>query len=573
VSRRQDWTFLSILIGVAVLWWIPQRAGPIDLRSDGAIYYILGTSLAQGQGYRLLNEPGNIRAVQYPPLLPLVVAAHQKALTTSDFVVVGRWLRAFYFCVFVSLMAMVYRLARHFLPSGRAFLAGLVCALALHVWYLAGVLYTEIPFSLIAIVFVLCARRADRRGFWLATAALGIAAYLLRTAGIALLMAWVAEALIRGPESRDRRLLLKPRLREAAARSVAALLPIIAWQAYIASVTSSPEYGQPAYPYQRAAYQYSNVTYVENISLISPFAPERGRMTTAGWISRLARNAAFIVPSLGGAVTAQRAFWELAVGDLNRFMKAGAVSARMALVPMTAIGLAILAGALIMVLRRQYLLPLCCGAAAVMMSVTPWSEQFVRYFAPMIPFLSIMLVTALGAALDATTIGDARANRGRWWAARGLLLAVVTTILAQDAYVAWWTFRFNPARPVTYVDTAGRATSGQLLFYEAEAAAMDEALEEVRRRAQPGDFVASSMPHWAYLRTGVKSILPPMEANPDQARRLLEEVPVRFVVLDELQYPRISQRYAAPAVEGHPEAWRRIYRSRDGRARLYEHVR
>jgi hypothetical protein len=571
VSRRQDRAFLAILIGVAVLWWIPQRVGPIDLRSDGAIYYILGTSLAQGQGYRLLNEPGDIRAVQYPPLLPLLVAAHEKALATSDFVVVGGWLRAFYFCVFVALVAMAYTLARYFLPPWRAFLAGLVSALALHVWYLAGVLYTEIPFSLIAIVFVLWARRADRRGFWLATAALGMVAYLLRTAGIALLIAWVLEALIRGfaPENRDRRF----SLREAAARSVAALLPIIAWQAYIASVTSSPEYRYPAYPYQRAAYQYSNVTYPENISLVSPFAPERGRMTTAGWVSRLARNAAFIVPSLGGAVTAQRAFWELAVGDLNRFMKAGTLSTRMALVPMTAIGLVVLAGALIMVRRRQYLLPLCCGAAAVIMSVTPWPEQFVRYFAPMIPFISIMLVTALCAALDFTTVEDAGANRGRRWAARGLLLAVLTTVLAQDAYVAWWTFRFNPSRPVMYVDAAGRTTTGQLLFYEAEAAAMDEALEEVRRRAQPGDVVASSMPHWAYLRTGVKSILPPMEANPAQAQRLLDEVPVRFVVLDELQYPRISQRYAAPAVEGHPEAWRRIYRSRDGRARLYEHVR
>jgi len=53
----------------------------------------------------------------------------------------------------------------------------------------------------------------------------------------------------------------------------------------------------------------------------------------------------------------------------------------------------------------------------------------------------------------------------------------------------------------------------------------------------------------------------------------LDEVPVRFVVLDELQYPRISQRYAAPAVEGHPEAWRRVYQTRDGRARLYERLR
>jgi hypothetical protein len=574
VSRRQDRTFLAVVVGVAILWWIPQRAGPIDLRSDGAVYYILGTSLAQGQGYRLLNEPGDIRAVQYPPLLPLIVAAHQKALATTDFVVVGKWLRAFYFCVSVTLMAAVYRLARHFLPPWRALLGGVICALAFHIWFLAGALYTEIPFALIAVVFILCARRADRRGFWLATAALGVAGYLLRTAGIALLVAWVAEALIHRPSpgERDDHASLGPRFREAAARSIAALLPVIAWQAYIVSVTASPEYRHPAYSYQRAPYQYSNVTYRENISLVSPFAPEQGHMTAPRLVSRLTRNVAFILPSLGGALTAQQAFWDVAVRDVNRYLARDALPIQVALIPMTAIGLVVLAGALVMVRRRQYLMPLCCGAAAVMTCVTPWPEQFARYFAPMIPFLSIMLMAALGAALDAAPTTDVHSPRGLAWAGRGLSVAVLTVVLAQDAYVAWLALRFNPARPVTYVDTAGRATRGQLLFYEAEAAAMDEALEEVRRRAQPGDVVATSMPHWAYLRTGVKSILPPLEADPDYARRLLNGVPIRFVVLDELRYPRISQRYAAPAVEGHPEAWRRIYQTRDGQARLYEHL-
>ena len=575
MSRRQDGMLLALLIGVSLLWWIPQRRGPIDLRSDGAIYYILGTSLAQGQGYRLLNEPGSIRAVQYPPLLPLIVAAHQKVLATSDVLVVGRWLRAFYVCVSVALTALGYRLARRFLPPGRAFLAGIVCVLALHMWYFAGALYTEVPFALLAVVFVLCARRADRRGFWLATAVLGVAAYLLRTAGIALLIAWVGEALIdrTAPRERDGPASLTPRLWEAAARSVPLLLTIIAWQAYIIFVTASPEYRHPAYSYQRASYQYSNVTYPENISLVSPFAPERGRMTAVRWASRLTRNVGFILPSLGGAITAQRAFWELAVRDVNRCLGRDVLSSRLALVPMTAIGLVVVAGAFVMWRRGQYLVPLCGGATALIMCVTPWPEQFARYFAPTIPLLSIMLMTALGAVLDATRKAEVESARRVAWIGRGLVVVALSLVLTQDAYVAWWTFRFNPARPVTYIDAEGRPMSGQLLFYEAEAAALDDALREVRRRAQPGDVVATSMPHWAYLWTGVRSILPPMEADPDAARRLLDEVPVRFVLLDELQYPRISQRYAAPAVEGHPEAWRRVYQTRDGRARLYERLR
>src|SRR4051812_5641154 len=51
---------------LTVLSWFPRSKGPLDLRWDGGTYYILGTSIAQGKGYRLLNEPGEIRADQYP---------------------------------------------------------------------------------------------------------------------------------------------------------------------------------------------------------------------------------------------------------------------------------------------------------------------------------------------------------------------------------------------------------------------------------------------------------------------------------------------------------------------------
>ena len=72
---------------------------------------------------------------------------------------------------------------------------------------------------------------------------------------------------------------------------------------------------------------------------------------------------------------------------------------------------------------------------------------------------------------------------------------------------------------------------------------------------------------------GAEHPLDVVEADHEGARRLLDAVPVRFVVLDELPYPRISQRYAAPAVERHPALWRRVYEPADGQARLYERVR
>ena len=66
-----------LLLLVCLALWVPRLTGPINFRWDASAYYILGTALAEGNGYRLLNEPGEIEAVQYPPLLPMIVAAVQ----------------------------------------------------------------------------------------------------------------------------------------------------------------------------------------------------------------------------------------------------------------------------------------------------------------------------------------------------------------------------------------------------------------------------------------------------------------------------------------------------------------
>src|SRR5262245_10152320 len=92
LSSKDALIFL-LLFALIVTSWLPRMARPIDLRWDGANYYILGTALAEGKGYRLLNEPGEIEAIQYPPLLPVIVAVHERMLGTNDPTVVGLWLQ------------------------------------------------------------------------------------------------------------------------------------------------------------------------------------------------------------------------------------------------------------------------------------------------------------------------------------------------------------------------------------------------------------------------------------------------------------------------------------------------
>src|SRR6266446_356836 len=268
--------------GVLLLWiavWAARLDGPIDLRWDASTYFVLGTSLAQGKGYRLLNEPGEIEAVQYPPLLPVLVAAHQRALGTSDYVIVGSRLRLSYFFLSGVYLLAAYLVARGFLDPPLALAATAGTAFSFYSFlYPSDSLYAEIPFALASMLFLLCLRRSDRPGFGIVAGLLAGAAYLIRTAGIALLAVWVADSL------------MHRRFRQAALRAAAAALPVLAWQAHIARVSGSSAYREPVYPYQRAAYYYSNVTYGENSWLIEPFQPELGRTLPRDLAWRVGRN-------------------------------------------------------------------------------------------------------------------------------------------------------------------------------------------------------------------------------------------------------------------------------------------
>src|SRR6185437_4465394 len=89
-----DFVLGALLCILAAMTWLPRASGPIDLRWDGGAYYLLGTSITHGQGYRLLNEPGSPNTTLHPPLLPMFIAVHQLLLGTTDPLVIGRALRA-----------------------------------------------------------------------------------------------------------------------------------------------------------------------------------------------------------------------------------------------------------------------------------------------------------------------------------------------------------------------------------------------------------------------------------------------------------------------------------------------
>lgn len=371
------------VIGVVCLLWLPRLSGPIDLRWDGGVYYLLGTSLANGHGYRIPSEPGTPEAIQYPPLLPVIVALHERALGTTDPAIVAAWLRRSYAATFTVFAVTLLALARRLLPNGLALLATVLCLCQVMTVFMSDLLFTELPFALLGVLFVLVGTtdRLESRPFFLESLlfGLGVAGFLLRTAGVALLGAWVLDALLRR------------RWRVFLFRAVLSLLPVLAWQAHVAKVRSSAEYTHPAYEYQRAAYQYYNVSYAENIALVDPFRPELGRAHPGTLASRLVNNVFPALKAVGETVSTKEDFWSRIV---NRpYISAKRLfSPKLILVPICALSAITLFGLAMLARGGASLLSLIVLLSLALAATTPWPAQFSRYLMPIAPFLAICLV-------------------------------------------------------------------------------------------------------------------------------------------------------------------------------------
>jgi hypothetical protein len=549
---------LALLV-LSVASWLPRLHGPLDLRWDSGSYYILGTSLAEGKGYRLLNEPGEIEAVQYPPLLPWIVAAHQWVLGTSDPMIVGHWLRVSFLLMYLTYTVASYVLLERFLPISYAFIAVVICVLHHFAMFLSDLLSPELPFALVSVLFVLCSGQKSARVYPLLAGVLAIAAYLLRTAGVTLLLAWVGESLLQ----RD--------FKRAAFRCLVAALPIVGWQAYVAHVQASASYTNPSYPYQRADYLFYNVTYASNLSLRDPFRPELGKVSPADILRRVLGNVTRIPRSLGEAVSADRGYWLgllLARLPRIRYLTSGAPGYLAVTVFLSVLGALIIGGVILQLARRQWVTALYVVAYLAIVSLTPWPLQWKRYWSPLTPFLLLALLQCCLMLRDVLRSAlPAAANRvvACFPAA---LLAVVLLVESLTVVHAYEALRGD----VVLLDRQGRPAQFRLFYYDEAYRELDEALTWLRTRTQPDDVIAGTMPHWAYLVTHAKTVMPPFESDPIKTQALLDAVPVRYIVMDttDIDVSRIMHRSTARVFEAFPARWKEIYSGRSGRVAIYE---
>jgi len=525
---------------LAVVLWIPWARGPIDLRWDAGVYYILGTSLAEGNGYRLLNEPGNPEAIQYPPLLPIFIASQERLLGTSDPVIVGKWLRLIYQLMLMGCAALTYLLARRWSSRWPAFLAGVIFLLSLHTYFMGSLAFSEVPFTLVSLLFF-----APSRSTKLASVGEGIcaiAAYLLRTIGIALLLTWIAEVLVR------------LEWKKAAVRAAVVLVPLLLWQGYVHRVEDSESYRHPAYAYQRAPYQFYNVAYSRNIAYVDPFRPQLGLISRGQTALRTVNNLLLERRSFAEAVTTNFGFWGIIHSWIpqvpNWTFHLGQAACAYAITILIMVGLAMIAW------RGEFRIPVYVGLSALAIAATPWPAQFSRYFWPLSPLLAIAFIVGAETASDfAGLIENRRAAR----MVRVALMTIVLVAISVESAVMVFNWFRPDVKVAIYVDPHNTRHPYRLLYYNQSWADFDRAIDWIKEHAPSNAVVGTVSPHYLYLRSQRKAVMPPMENDPATAQLLLDSVPATYLIADDLTFMGDVIRAVVDGVaRQYPAQWKEV---------------
>jgi hypothetical protein len=542
-ERRRDLLCALVVCLFAIGNWLPRLSGPIDFRWDGGVYYTLGTSLYEGNGYRLLNEPGEIRANQYPPLLPAIIAAHEAIAGSTDPFVVGQLIRRSWMIVYVVYIAGVFWLLKRYVGPYLAAAAALITILNPQTTFLSEVCFAEVLFAAVSIGFFLLNRERGSWAFWGAYTA-ATACFLLRAIGIAVLAAWVLEPL------------WQRRPKPAFARAVLALVPVLAWQSYIHLVETSREYRQPAYTYQRADYMFYNVSYAVNVRLKDPFTPTQGYASAAGMIVRTFSDVRPLLYGLGESVSSSYYSWARQMDWTGDRIPGRVKGAIIRVGELSLAGLILLGLIRLVMVYPAMAIYVCLSMLAI--AAAPWPSQYPRYLSPLAPYLALSLI--LGVALIGRLLWTRHPGR--------LSKVLISFVLVSQAISLALCYSDNHAE-VVETTRGGQQVRFHLFFYMREHRLLDATQDWVLRHTRPSDVVASAMPHWAWLRTGRKAVMVPFGSDSQTLEHLLDSVPVNYALLCNIEPLGVTDGVAR-AVERSP-GWRLAYSPGDN-CRVYERI-
>jgi hypothetical protein len=224
----------------------------------------------------------------------------------------------------------------------------------------------------------------------------------------------------------------------------------------------------------------------------------------------------------------------------------------------------VLIGLVLLTLRGEWLLIGYVASSCGLVCLTPWPAQFERYLWPLTPVFAIALLSTLIAIRKHVSPASPRGLR---ICVLAFLATVVLGVVTIESTVLLKVYQLSDK--AFYKDRSGKQHEYRLFFFTPAWQHHDKAVDWLRGQASPQEIVATTTPHWVHLKTGLQSVMPPFERNVHEAQRLMDSVPVSYLIVDNLEPPDVSQRYAAPVVRAFPERWELIYSSAEKDSRIY----
>ena len=356
--------YVLAIIGLSVFLLIntyDQKVAPLG---DNANYYILGSSLAQGSGFSDLHLDGKPQHNHYPPGYPVAIAVLKTVGLGSVEAV-----KHFNQLLLALSGLLIYFLAVK-LTSSRllAFLVAILCVSNYHLLEFSSIMMSELLYLFLSLLAIFGLIRSDwkrpwfKDGWFWGLVVLMVSLFYIRTAGIALVLAallWF---------------FLQKKKKHSLALLVSFIALIIPWQIRSARLGGS--------------------SYLKQLLLINPYAPQEGELGFGTLLERIGDN---FLRYLGREVPSSM-FNFLRVEDYDQPVEVWYWLA----------GVVIAAGVIygLVNLSRKYRVLFLCYLVLSFGVLMVWPPVWegVRFILPLLPILLLLFLNGLSAVLNKLTI-------------------------------------------------------------------------------------------------------------------------------------------------------------------------
>lgn len=477
---------LTVLLAAHVLLALLVYEPTLFPGADAGHYMVLGEALRNGLGFRDIQLPGAPLHAKFPPGYPLILAVAGWFGGLQLFKVVSLGFSA-------GVVWLTHRIARSVVGRRAALVASGLVAVSPVLLDFSHRVLSEAPFTFLLLAVVSLTLHDRRAGAAaLATAA---AAFFTRTAGLAVLLALVAWALVR----RDRR--------QAIAASAVALLCVAGWAVY-------QHLAQPAQP-----------GYLQQLIQQNPYVPAAGTVGLSDFPLRAARNlwryasselpGSFGLPTLRQGTIAVTAAAGLVLSSLALFGWLRSAVAR--------IGVAHLVVALYVGL--------------ILLWPPVWTDR--RFLLPVLPLLVVFGV--LGAVGLRERLGRRTGAVAVGFVAAGVAGAALFSVGSVVPSRITCQFSYRAGEPCDRPQ--------YLEFYAMGRWAGEHTAQN--------SVIANRSPATFYLFSGRQGDLYPYSRDPDVVIRGLEEMGADYVVVDRLS--ATTAMYLLPAIAAYRDRFQVVH--------------